>query len=61
MTAASIAYTWGIGDGGPVCMTGNGEVGTWQLVAQENIISPEQGSTYSCFALRICCVPNGGG
>jgi hypothetical protein len=61
MTAASIAYTWGIGDGGPVCTTGNGESGTWQLVAQENIISPEQGSTYSCFVLRVCCVPNGGG
>ncbi len=61
MTAASVALAWGLGDGGPSCMTGDNLPGTWQLVSQENVITPEQGGTYSCFVLRVCCVPNGGG
>jgi hypothetical protein len=64
MTPASIAFTWGIGDGGNSCITGDNLAGTWQFVAQESVIGPEQGgegSTYSCFVLRVCCVPIGGG
>lgn len=56
-----IAYTWGLNNdpNNISCMTGDNLPGSWQFSSEENVIMPEQGGTYSCFGLRVCCVPNG--
>ena len=66
LTAGGFAGLWGLpGDlGGGDCEI-DGVAGTWQFSADPGIGGTGvqgEGATYSCFGLRICCVPvNPGG
>jgi hypothetical protein len=56
LTAGGFAALWGLPGGGEDCVI-DGVAGTWQFSADPGVGGVE-GATYSCFGLRICCVPN---
>jgi hypothetical protein len=62
LTAGGFAALWGLpgASGGGDCVI-DGVAGTWQFSADPGVGGPGaqggEGATYSCFGLRICCVP----
>jgi hypothetical protein len=62
LTAGGFAFLWGLPSATPgseLCEI-DGASGTWQFSADQGVGGPGvqgEGATYSCFGLRICCVP----